>query len=116
MFGYAQDLYAVGDYTNCVEQCMEGIKVTEYFRRSVVGGELYELMTDAKAEMLKKELTEKKSVEVDQGVSGRIHMILDGYQCANAQYLAFYSGYRDGHKKEMERKMEEWKAMIGQKS
>lgn len=116
MFAYAQDLYAVGDYMNCVEQCLEGIKVTKHFRKSVVGGELYELMSDAKTEMLKRELVEKKLMLEDQGAAKQIIMILDGYQCADAQYRAFYSGYWDGHKKGLERKMEEWKTMIGQKS
>ncbi len=116
MFACAQELYRLGDYVNCVQQCMEGIKVTKYFRKSVVGGELYELMADASGEMLKKELTEKKLYVPDKGVTEQIDAVLDDYLCADAQYSAFYFGYQDGHKEELERKMKGWRTMTGHKS
>lgn len=115
MFACAQNQYRLGDYANCVEQCLEGIQVTKYFRRTVMGGELCELMADAKGEMLKKEFA---AAEEETSMMGgereqRIRTILYDYECANALYRYCF-GYKEEHKKELERKIAQWRAMTGQ--
>lgn len=116
MFACAQEQYALGDYMNCVEQCLEGIQVTEYFRSSIMGGELYELMADAEGEMLKRELAVER--EKDTPVMGKkrgqwIQAILHNYESADKLYRYCW-GYKDGHKKILERKVEQWKVMTEQ--
>ena len=132
----AQCQYELGDYVNCIKQCKEGEKVAKYFRQSTASGEFREWMADAKGEILKKELAQdekrefkgreiskeerrefyKRQLREDEERKEQVGAILEDYQCANALYDCYYFGYQEEHKAKLERKMEEWRIMLSEKS
>ena len=58
MLIYAQCQYELGEYRGCVHQCREGLRVSVYSKFCKMGGELYELMADAKGKQMEEEIPE----------------------------------------------------------
>ena len=106
MLVYAQCQYELGEYRGCVHQCREGLRVSVYSKFCKMGGELYELMADAKGKQMEEEIPEELERE------GRIKEILRDYMLADTLYSVFYYNYKGNYQKKVMEKVERWKIMI----
>lgn len=102
MLAYARCQYKSEEYAGCMEHCLEGLRVTNYYRCCHVTAELYELLADSSGKLLEPKLEHKSEL------TNEIQSILQNYSAAYSLYSTFYSEYQENHKKELQKKIEKW--------